>query len=312
MVHKQTQVLNPIHSQMSYVVISPVRNEAAFIEKTLRSVTEQTIKPAEWIIVNDGSTDETEALVAPYAKQYDWLRLVNRQDRGYRQRGPGVVEAFYKGFEQITHTDYNIVVKLDGDLSFEPNYFEELLKQFAANPKLGIASGQTYVFDGNEWATTQALHACTQGPTKLYRRECFEAIGGIPRSYGWDGIDDWKARMLGWHTEGFQHLKVLHHRAEGEATGMIKSRIEQGRGGYFMGYHPLYMLARILWRIVTPPYITGSLAMLWGYLSSWLGRREQVEPELVRYIRRTQLQLLVSLPKTLLNTRSRRPAGESG
>jgi glycosyltransferase involved in cell wall biosynthesis len=290
-----------------YVVITPVRNEAAYIEKTLTSMVAQTVKPAQWIIVNDGSTDRTEQIVSAYAAQYPWIRLINREDRGFRQRGPGVVGAFYEGFGQITHTRYDIVVKLDGDLSFEPNYFEELLNQFAANPKLGIASGQPYAFDGQEWVTEKPLIPCTHGPTKLYRRECFEAMGGIPRSLGWDGIDDWKARMLGWQIMSFEYLKVLHHRAWGAATGTFKDRVEQGQGAYFMGYHLLYMLLRCIRRMVDRPYVVGGLLMIWGYVASWLARREQVEPELARFVRRTQLRLLASLVRPSL---SARPSGE--
>lgn len=295
-----------------YVVITPVRNEAAYIEKTLTSMVAQTVKPAQWIIVNDGSTDRTGQIVSDYAAQYPWIRLINREDRGFRQRGPGVVDAFYEGFGQITHTYYDVVVKLDGDLSFEPNYFEELLNQFAANPRLGIASGQTYVFNGREWVTGKALHPCTQGPTKLYRRECFEAIGGIPRSLGWDGIDDWKARMLGWRTVTFEYLKVLHHRNEGAATGTLKSRVEQGQGAYFMGYHPLYMFARGIWRMIHRPYVIGGCAVIWGYVASWLAGREQVEPELVRFVRCTQLRLLASLVRSSLSARPSRSDEDSG
>jgi len=181
--------------------------------------------------------------VSGYTAQYPWIRLINREDRGLRQRGPGVVDAFYEGFGQITHTHYDVVVKLDGDPSFEPNYFEELLNQFVANPRLGIASGQIYVFNGKEWVTGGALHSCTQGPTKVYRRECFEAIGGIQRSLGWDGIDDWHARMLGSETVTFKHLKVLHHRNEGAATGRLKSRVEQGRPSTIIGRLPPYLSA---------------------------------------------------------------------
>jgi glycosyltransferase involved in cell wall biosynthesis len=276
-----------------YVVISPVRNEAQFIEQTIQAMINQTVKPSEWIIVNDGSTDETGDIVARYAAHYSWIKPINRQDRGYRQRGPGVVDAFYEGFGQITHTDYEVVVKLDGDLSFEPSYFEELLKQFAANPRLGIASGQPYVFDGKEWVTEKPLIPCTHGPTKLYRRECFEAIGGIQRSLGWDSIDDWKARMLGWQTASFEYLRVLHHRTWGAATGALKSRVEQGQGAYFMGYHPLYMLARCIRRMVDRPYVLSGLAMLWGYFSDWLKRREKVnDPAMIRFLRQNQLRRL--------------------
>lgn len=308
MIEEQSPLENPKSIvPLSYVIISPVRDEAVFIEKTLRSVTEQTVKPAEWIIVNDGSTDATETIVEPYTQQYNWIRLINRQNRGYRQRGPGVVEAFYEGFEQITCTDYDVVVKLDGDLSFEPAYFEALMEHFRADSQLGIASGQIYVHNGREWATSQALHPCTQGPTKLYRRECFEAIGGIPRSYGWDGIDDWKARMLGWRTNSFENLKVLHYRPEGKATGMLKSRVEQGRGAYFMGYHPLFMATRALRRLVTPPFVVGGLAMLWGYISSWLSGKKQVEPELVRYIRQYQMRMLSQVIKKMFGVKSSHP-----
>jgi biofilm PGA synthesis N-glycosyltransferase PgaC len=278
-----------------YVIITPVRNEANFIEKTLRSVTAQTVRPVEWIVVNDGSTDETGDIVTEYAVRYPWVGLIDRQDRGYRQRGPGVVSAFYEGFNQITHLDYDVVVKLDGDLSFDPNYFEELLKQFAANPSLGIASGLPHVFNGKEWVAETSLIPRTHGPTKLYRRECFEAIGGIRRSLGWDGIDDWQARMLGWQTVTFDYLRVLHHRAYGAATGTIKSKIETGQGAHFMGYHPLYMVARCIWRMMDKPYVIGGLFIFWGYIVSWLTGRERIDDhELIHYLRRTQLEQLVS------------------
>jgi biofilm PGA synthesis N-glycosyltransferase PgaC len=282
-------------NSLSYVIITPVRNEAAFLEQTLHSVTMQTVRPAEWIIVNDGSTDETGDIVARYTVHHPWIRLINRADRGYRQRGAGVVEAFYDGFNQITHTDYDVVVKLDGDLSFEPDYFEELLKQFAANPRLGIASGQPYVFNGKEWAKETPLIPCTYGPTKLYRRECFEAIGGLPRSLGWDGIDDWKAQLCGWQIESFEYLRVLHHRNYGEATGALTSRVEQGQGAYFMRYHPFYMLARSVKRMANKPWVIGGLMMLWGYLKAWLTGRERIDdPELIRYLRQTQMRALTA------------------
>ena len=287
---------------LGYVIITPVRNEAEFVENTLRSVVDQTVRPVEWIIVNDGSTDRIGEIVAQYAARYPWIKLINRQDRGYRQRGPGVVDAFYAGLDQLGCTDYGVIVKLDGDLSFEPGYFEELLKQFAADPELGIASGQPYVFDGKEWVTEMPLIPCTYGPTKLYRRECFEAIGGIQRSLGWDGIDDWKARMLGWQTVNFEHLRVLHHRDYGAAIGAIKAKIETGRGAYFMGYHPLYMIARCVRRMVDKPYVIGGLMTMWGYLTGWVvGSKRIDDADLVRYLRRTQVERLASF------VRPRRP-----
>jgi glycosyltransferase involved in cell wall biosynthesis len=278
-----------------YVVITPVRNEATHVGKTLTSMVAQTVKPAEWIIVNDGSTDGTEQIVSDYAARYSWIRLINREDRGFRQRGPGVVEAFYEGFGHLTEMDYEVIVKLDGDLSFDPRYFETLLEAFARNPRLGITGGAISVQTNGRWTTERSLTPWTLGPSKVYRRACFEAIGGLRRSLGWDGVDNWHAQMLGWEIGSDERLRVLHHRPLGAATGSLKSRVEQGQGAYYIGYHPLFMFARGIRRMVNQPYVIGGCAMIWGYVTSWLTRREQVKPELVRFVRRTQLRLLASL-----------------
>jgi len=284
---------------MSYVVISPVRTEAEFIEETITSMCRQTVKPAEWIIVNDGSIDDTAAIVARYAVEYPWIKLMNRADRGARQRGKGVIEAFYAGYNFLTHHDYDYIVKLDGDLSFEPNYFEALLHQFAANPKLGITGGGVYErLDGKNW-TLQAAKDHVRGPTKVYRRACFEAIGGLVPALGWDGIDEWKALTLGWEVQSFLYLKVWHYRITGAATGSLKSRIEQGYGAYFMGYHPLFMIARGLRHMLNRPYVMGGLAMILTYFLAWLRGLEQLpDPAVTRYVSQTQWRQLLDLLTT--------------
>jgi glycosyltransferase involved in cell wall biosynthesis len=278
-----------------YVVISPVRDEARFIEKTLESMIHQTIQPVEWIIVNDGSTDGTESIVQRYAQEYPWIRLVNLGDRGVRQRGKGVVEAFYAGFDVLTEP-FDYVVKLDGDVSFEPNYFEALLSEFSADPQLGIAGGGLYEMpDGKTWKlnTTQDH---VRGATKVYRRECFEAIGGLKPSMGWDGIDEWTALSLGWKVRSILDLIFFHYRFTGAATGFLKSFYEQGYGAFRMGYHPLYILARGLRRMRNRPYITGGLAMIWAYIVAWLRQEEKLaDPAVVRYIRQIQLKKLFGL-----------------
>lgn len=278
-----------------YVVITPVRNEATYIEKTLTSMVAQTVKPAQWIIVNDGSTDGTEQIVRDYAAQYAWIRLINREDRGFRKRGPGVIAAFYEGLCHLTETDYEVIVKLDGDLSFDPWYFETLLQAFVRNPSLGITSGKINVQTNGRWTPERFLTPWTSGPSKVYRRTCFEAIGGLRRHLGWDGVDNWHAQMLGWEIGSDKCLKVLHHRSWGAATGSLKSRMEEGQGAYYIGYHPLFLFVRSTWRMTSRPYVIGGCAMIWGYVASWLTGSEQVEPELVRFVRRNQLRLLAPL-----------------
>jgi biofilm PGA synthesis N-glycosyltransferase PgaC len=280
----------------SYVIITPVRNEAEFIENTLVSVCRQTIKPAEWVIVNDGSNDATPEIVTRYAAQYPWIKLVDRDDRGARQRGKGVVEAFYAGYDTLVEQNYGFIVKLDGDLSFEPPYFECLLREFASIPRLGIAGGGVYErLDGRNWVL-QTTKDHVRGPTKVYRRACFEAIGGLVPALGWDGMDEWQARAMGWQVQSFLNLKVFHYRFTGAATGPLKSRIEQGYGAHYMGYHPLYTVARGIRYIFTWPYLIGGITLVAAYFAAWLLGREQFpDRSLINHIRRTQLKQLVGL-----------------
>lgn len=279
----------------SYVVISPVRNEVEYIEKTIESMIHQTILPIAWVIVNDGSTDATELIVLKYSLTHPWIKLVNRADRGKRERGKGVVEAFYTGLDTVK-VNYEFVVKLDGDVSFSENYFECLLQGFYSNPKLGIAGGGLYEWrDGKTWKLW-SVRDHVRGPTKVYRRSCFNEIGGLIPSLGWDGIDEWKALSLGWQVESFLDNKIFHYRSTGGVGGSLHHRIEQGYGAYRMGYHPLFILARGLRKTIYRPYLIGGLAMIGSYTLAWLQKQEMVaDPELVRYIRKTQMRKLIGL-----------------
>lgn len=281
---------------MKYTVITPVRNEAEFIEKTINSMIQQTVKATEWVIVNDGSTDETAEIVAKYAAEHPWLKLVSRADRGIRQRGKGVVETFYTGYAALTQQDYDVIVKLDGDLSFEPTYFESLLGEFESNPKLGVTGGGVYErLDGKNWVLDGSTDH-VRGPTKVYRRACFDAIGGLVPALGWDGVDEWKALTLGWEVRSFPELKVYHYRVTGAATGSLKSRMEQGYGAYYMGYHPLFIVARGLLYMSLRPYIIGGIVLIIAYFMAWLRRQEQLpDPATIRYVRQTQLRKLAGL-----------------
>jgi glycosyltransferase involved in cell wall biosynthesis len=279
-----------------YVVISPVRDEAATIRKTLDSMVSQSVRPVEWVIVDDGSTDQTPEIVREYARRFPWIRLHIRTNRGHRQPGAGVVEAFYDGLQQLRCCDYDFLVKLDGDLSFEPTYFEKLFERFAAEPRLGMASGNTYQLREGRLLLERTSPQHVVGPLKCYRRQCFEEIGGLIRHLGWDSADVVRAQMCGWQTKNYRDLVIVHHRPMGSAEGTWRGKVKTGQGDYFIGSHPLFEFVRCLYRAMDRPFLLHSVAIFWGYVSSWLRRAERIDDaEFIAFLRRQQRERLKSL-----------------
>src|SRR3954468_2698252 len=258
-----------------YVIISPARDEAAFARRTLESVTKQTIPPALWIIVDDGSTDGTAAILAEYAARFPYIRVHTRRDRGARNVGPGVIEAFYDGYDSVPDRDrFDYVCKLDLDLDLPPRYFETLVERMEAEPRLGTCSGKPYFPD--ERTGRLVSEGCgdemSVGMTKFYRVACFKEIGGFVRQVMWDGIDCHRTRMLGWIAESvdLEAIRFVHLRAQGTSqNGIWTGRLRAGFGQYFMGTSPLYYFAAAICRLPAHPVLIGSVAMLWGYISSW-------------------------------------------
>ena len=277
-----------------YVIVTPVRDEEKFVEQTIRSVTSQTVTPAEWVIVDDGSTDATGQIVDQYATKVPWVRAIHRRNRGFRKSGGGVIEAFYEGYNSLKCRDWDFVVKLDGDLTFDNDYFERSFDQFEKEPQLGIAGG---IISSSRNGTIQPEHGPhfhVRGATKIYRRRCWDAIEGLHVAPGWDTIDEVKANMLGWKTQTFPELHLLQHRPTGKAEGWRRDRVKNGRAYYTAGYHPLFFAAKFLYRLTKKPYLFGSLAMCYGYLSGYWGAAARVtDQELVRYLRREQMNRLL-------------------
>lgn len=258
-----------------YLLISPCRDEAQYIRRTLDSVAAQTVQPALWIVVDDGSTDETPQILEDYARRLPYLRVVRRVDRGGRKVGPGVIEAFYAGLETVRLEDFDYVCKLDMDLELPVGYFEVLMQRMEANPRIGTTSGKPWIVRPDTGALEPELcgDEMSVGMTKFYRVSCFREIGGFVREVLWDGIDCHRARMLGWIAESvdIEPLRFLHLRPQGTShKGVWTGRLRVGFGQYFMGTSPLYILAVVIYRLPAYPVLIGSTAMLWGYMRSWL------------------------------------------
>ena len=283
-----------------YLLVSPCRDEAGYIRRTLDSVAAQSIPPASWIVVDDGSTDQTPAVLAEYAARLPYLKVVRRDDRGRRSVGPGVVEAFYAGLEDVDLGAFDYLCKLDMDLDLPAGYFEGLMLRMEADPRLGTTSGKPWFVHprSGELVPEVCGDEMSVGMTKFYRVECFREIGGFVRQVMWDGIDCHRARMLGWIAESANDppLRFVHLRPQGASQkGIWTGRVRAGFGQYFMGTSPLYYLAVAGSRVLQHPVVTGSAAMLWGYFSSAARRVPRYDdPEFRRFVRRYQhLALLV-------------------
>lgn len=276
----------------NYVVVSPVRDEEMFIERTIESILRQTVLPVEWIIVNDGSTDSTGVIAERYANQYPWIRIVHRENRGYRKAGGGVVEAFNAGYQAMQCKEWDFIVKLDGDLSFAPEYFENCFQRFQ-NSNLGIVGGGIYnMIEGKKvFEKCPIFHV--RGASKIYSRACWDAIGGFWSAPGWDTMDEVKAQRLGWETRTFPELELVHYRPTGGADGTWKTLLKNGRANYICGYHPLFMMAKCLRRLPNKPYIFGAAALFYGFISGYLTGTPQVDDKAtISYLRQQQLYRL--------------------
>jgi len=278
------------------LIVTPARNEAQTIPHTIESMIAQTVRPTVWTIVDDGSTDDTAAIVARAAAEHTWITLVQRTDRGQRSVGPGVIEAFCAGLDRHDLDSFDYVCKLDGDLQFGPTYFERLLEKFDADPRLGTASGKCFDKTAAGFEELRTNDDFSLGACKFYRVPCFRDIGGFVRQVMWDGIDCHRCRMKGWKAASYRDdaLKLYELRPMGTSDrSVFHGRFRWGRGQYFMGTHWLYAFAIAAYRTFERPFGIGGLCILAGYFAGMFRRDARYDdPEFRRYLRRWQLSRL--------------------
>jgi len=267
------------------------------MRQTLNSVIAQTVRPSRWIIVDDGSTDETPQILAEYITQHNWIEVVTRDNRGTRSVGPGVVDAFYAGYTAINPSDYEFLCKLDLDLRLPPRYFELLIQRMRGDQRIATCSGKAYVEDHGDLVYERHGDDTSLGMTKFYRVPCFKAIGGFVREVMWDGIDCHRCRMHGWIACSWDdpELRFIHLRPMGSSQQSIYTgRMRHGYGQYFMGTGFVFMAASAISRLNQKPYVLGSMAMLLGWLKSALERKPRYrDPEFRRFLRRYQWRVLL-------------------
>ncbi|GAB6194004.1 glycosyltransferase family A protein [Desulfocastanea catecholica] len=284
------------NKNIKYIVVTPVRDEVKYLEKTISSMIAQTILPLEWWIVDDGSSDGTKEIIQKYADSRDWINAVYRVDRGFRKSGGGVIEAFYDAYNRIIIKDYDFIVKLDGDLSFDDDYFEKCFNYFGKDNELGVGGGAVYSLIDGELVSEQDPLFHVRGATKIYKKKCWDEIGGLIKAPGWDTLDEVKANMLGYKTRRFNDLMLTQHKPTGSADGTWKNWYKNGMANYITGYHPLFMFAKCSKRIFQKPYIIMSLALLSGFLGGYFSKTPQVsDKKLIKYLRKEQLKKMLGI-----------------
>jgi len=299
------KIMDQPRSLPVYVLVTPARNEEAFIEKTIESMIRQTVPPAKWVIVDDGSLDKTAEIVSRYLPQYSWIELVQmpqRRDRSFAAK----VGAFNAGYERVKDLKFDIIGNLDGDISFDADHFEFLAGKFAADPRLGVA-GTVFSEEGGYNSATDSFEGRkhVSGQCQLFRRKCWEQIGGyVPHRAG--GID-WMAvitaRMRGWKTESFREKAFFHYRHLGTAErSIVASTFSYGEKDYYMGGHPVWELFRVTYRVTKKPLIIGGLALGAGYCWAFIRRTPRpVSRELMAFHRKEQMMKLRAILKSVVS-----------
>jgi glycosyltransferase involved in cell wall biosynthesis len=274
-----------------YHIITPAHNEAGYLPRVIEGVAAQTVQPGKWVIVDDRSTDDTWRVINAAAQRYPFIEPVQVQGGAERALGSNVVRVFDFGFARIG-AGGDFVVKMDADTLLPPHYFSTLLARFQEEPRLGIASGKTYIPYRGRWVLERTPDFHAGGPCKTYRMTCFREIGGLIPILGWDILDEAQARRYGWQTRGFRDLPLYHLRMMGSATGMARANLRYGHCYYGIRAHPLFVLAKALYRALERPYLA-SLLIPVGYLLAALRQEKRLDDlGLAAFLRREQLNRL--------------------
>jgi hypothetical protein len=291
--------MKPQRSELKYVLITPARNEEAFIEGVIRSVIAQTVRPSRWVIVSDGSTDGTDEIIKRFVEEHawiEWLRMPEHRDRSFAAKAA----CFNAGFELVKSDPFDLIGNLDADITLEPDYYEFLLGKFKEMPKLGVA-GTPFVEDARQPQSHSYAHRFADlqhvsGACQMFRRICFEEVGGYTPIKG--GGIDWvavtTARMKGWQTRTFTEKSVFHHRKMGTAgRNRLMARFQHGQEDYYTGGHALWQVLRGIFQMKEKPFVVGGLCLILGYYWAMARRMQRpVSSELIAFHRAEQMARL--------------------
>ena len=272
-----------------YDIVTPARDEAVNLPRLASCLAAQTVRPRTWTIVDNGSTDGTVQIADRAAEEHDWVRVVSLPGTSSTDRGAAVVRALHAALAVLSSDPPEIVINVDADVSMEPEYFEQLVGRFDADPSLGIASGSAFELQRGTWRRRHVTGSTVWGASRAYRWDCLQAILPLEERIAWDGLDEFKANSHGWRTNTFEDLPFRHHRREGERDGsMWRARRNQGLAAHYLGYRAWYLVFRALWNARRDP---SALAMIAGYADAAVRRSPRSSDESARAYLRSQQSL---------------------
>lgn len=281
-----------------YILLTPARNEEKNISKIIESVINQTIKPLQWIIVDDSSTDQTGEIIEYYAKRNNFIKFLSVTGDDQHNFG-SKVKALNFIRKKIDIKNYDYIGILDADVSFATDYFEELFNRFQNNSNLGVAGGIIYELHNHKNIKQNISPNSVAGAVQLFRRKCFDEIGDfLPLEYGGeDAAAEITARMHSWEVQTFPELEVLHYGYVGNASGnRFIAKYRRGICFYQLGYQPIFQVIRCLGRIFERPFIIGSFIEIFSFFFCYLRKEKKIlPPETIKYLRKEQIQRLKSI-----------------
>jgi glycosyltransferase involved in cell wall biosynthesis len=272
-----TGIRSAAEPPLSYVLITPARNESAFIGQTIESVIRQTVLPLKWVIVSDGSTDGTDDIVKTHAEVCPWIKLVRMPERRERHFA-GKVHAFNAGWTEVRDLEYRVIGNLDADITFEEDYIAYLLQQFRDDPRLGVA-GTPFREESQQYDYRFTSLDHVSGACQLFRRECFEEIGGYTplKAGGVDLAAVLTARMMGWQTRTFTGKICEHHKkTQSGSHSNLRAAFRSGYHDYLMGSHPLWQFSRSAYQMTKKPLVALGASLLAGYFWALVTRTERI------------------------------------
>ncbi len=285
---------------MKIIIITPACNEEYHLPELISSMVNQSKLPVEWIIVDDGSIDNTSNLIKQAAIKYSWITYLRKEKNNVRAPGKSVMETFYFGYDRRRNLEFDIVLKLDADLVLPSNYIEFILSHFQSNKKIGICGGVCTIKEDDRYVIEKETNLDhVRGALKAYRKKCFIEIGGLLQEMGWDTVDEHAARFHGWHVVVIPELKVYHQRSTHQEYGFLKASYRNGKMLYTIRMDVFLLLGNCIKKFFKKPYILLGLIMLIGYLSAFLNKeRKIVDRELGQFIRRYRYK---KISKYLIN-----------